>query len=138
MRRSLLAAPAALLLSLAVAGTALGAFCGVDGKPDGAGQKVVILVDPVTETETVISGANASGRLPGGFADVYLDLDGTGTVSAGDCLISDTFLISSHSGQAAPGQDFFGLAVNPAVTRGLDPGGTGAGVGEADLINCPF
>ena len=136
MRRQFLAVPSAILLSLAVAGTALGAFCTSESKQDGAGQKVVLWVDLSTtpETVTVLAGANAAGKLTGGFADVNLDFNGDGTA---DCVINDTFLISEHSGSVAPGQDFFGLAVNPGVQNGIahgrDPGGAN-GVGEADLI----
>ena len=138
MRRSLIAVPVALLLSLAVAGTALATHCGVNSKPDGAGQKVVILVSVVTFQPTVVAGLNASGRYTGGFADVYFDFDMTGTPSAGDCKINDTFLISQHSGRAAPGQDE-GLAVIPPVLRGNDPAGAAHGVGFAELSGfCPF
>jgi hypothetical protein len=133
MRRSIVAVPAALLLSLVVAGTALGAFCGVDSKPSGAGQLIVLWVDIPSGVQTIVSGANAAGKFTGGFADVYLDFDGDGTA---DCFIDDTFLISEHSGSVAPGQDFFGLPVNPGVSngfdRGVDPGGA-HGVGEAEL-----
>ena len=120
-----------------VAGTALGAFCGVDSKPSGAGQKMVLWVDIPSGVQTILEGANAAGKFTGGFADVYLDFDGDGTA---DCFIDDTFLISEHSGSVAPGQDFFGLPVNPGVTngfaRGVDPGGA-HGVGEAELTgNC--
>ena len=136
MRRQLIALPGALVLSLVVAGTALGAFCGVDSKPSGAGQRIVLWVDIPTETQTIVSGANAAGKFTGGFADVYLDFNGDGTA---DCFIDDTFLISEHSGSIAPGQNFFGLPVNPGVTngfeRGADPGGEN-GVGEADLTGC--
>lgn len=135
MRRSFISLPVALLLSLIVASTAFASFCGVDSKPSGAGQKVVLWVDLSTtpETVTVLAGANAAGKFTGGFADVNLDFDGDGTA---DCVINDTFLISEHSGSAAPGQESFGLAVNPGVTngfeRGRDPGGAN-GVGEAEL-----
>ena len=135
MRRQILAVPTAVLLSLAVAGTALGAFCTSESKRDGAGQKMVLWVDLSLDppVQTIVEGANAAGRFTGGFADVYLDFNGDGTA---DCFINDTFLISEHSGSIAPGQDFFGLPVNPGVTNGFehgrDPGGAN-GVGEAEL-----
>ena len=134
MHRSLIALPAAALLTLAVAGTALATHCGVNSKPDGAGQKVVVLVDPVTGQFTAIAGFNAAGKFTGGFADVYLDFDRSGTISAGDGKINDTFIISQHSGGAAPGQlSEDGLAVNPSVLRGSDPAGPDHGVGFADF-----
>lgn len=133
MRRFLIAVPAAALLSIAVAGTVLATHCGVDSKPDGAGQRVIILVDPVTGAFTPISGFNAAGRFTGGFIDVYLDFDGSGTISAGDGKINDTFLASQHSGGAAPGQNGGGLAVIPSILRGIDPAGADQGVGFADF-----
>ena len=73
-------------------------------------------------------GANPSGRLTGGFADVYLDVDGSGTVTAADIhLVDDTFLISNHSQKANPAQGTPGVL--PNVREGRDPGGAGRGVG---------
>ena len=133
MRRTLIAFPAALLLSLVVAGSVLATHCGVDNKPDGAGQRAVILVNPVTEAVTPLAGVNAAGRFTGGFIDVYLDFDLSGTVSAGDGKINDTFLISLHSNRAAPGQDADGLPAIPSILRGIDPAGADHGVGFADF-----
>ena len=133
MRRFLLAVPAAVLLSLVVAGSVLATHCGVDNKPDGAGQRVVILVNPVTEAVTPLAGTNAAGRFTGGFVDVYLDFDGSGTISAGDGKINDTLLVSLHSGRAAPGQDAGDLPAIPAILRGMDPAGPDHGVGFADF-----
>jgi hypothetical protein len=138
MTRRLIALPAAMLLSLLVAGTALATHCGVDSKPDGAGQHVVILVDPVTEAVTPIAGFNANGKFTGGFADVYIDLNLDGEISSGDLKINDTFLISEHSGGASPGQiDADGLAVIPRVLGGDDPAGALRGVGFADVSFVP-
>jgi hypothetical protein len=133
MRRTLIAFPAAVLLSLVVAGSALATHCGVDNKPDGAGQRAVILVNPVTEAVTPLSGVNSAGRFIGGFIDVYLDFDLSGTVSAGDGKINDTFLISLHSNRAAPGQDAGGLPAIPSILRGIDPAGPDRGTGFADF-----
>jgi hypothetical protein len=133
--RRIVALPLALLMCLVVAGSAFAAFCGVDSKPTdkGAGQKLVLWVDLAAGTQTALAGTNANGKWTGGFADVHLDFDGDGTA---ECFIEDTFIMSEHSGHIAPGQDFFGLAVNPGVTngfeRGVDPGGDN-GVGEAEL-----
>ena len=102
MRRFVIAVPAATLLSLAIAGSVFATHCAVDNKPDGAGQRLIILVDPFTEAVTPLAGVNKAGRFTGGFVDVYLDFDQSGTVSAGDGKINDTFLISLHSGHAAP------------------------------------
>jgi hypothetical protein len=139
MQRRLFALPLALGLSILVAGTAFATHCGVNSKPDGAGQKVIAVVNPVTGVPTFVAGVNAAGRFTGAFADVYIDLDGTGTPSAGDCVINDTFLISMHSGAPATGQDDGGLAVIPPVLHGGDPAGSEHGVGFADLAGfCPF
>ena len=133
MRRTFIALPAAILLSLAVAGSVLATHCGVANKPDGAGQHLVIMVNPFTGSVTPLAGVNAAGKFTGGFADVYFDLDESGTISAGDGLLNDTFLISLHSGQAAPGQDEGGLPAIPSIVRGDDPAGAMRGVGFADF-----
>lgn len=133
MRRFMLAVPAAMLLSLVVAGSVLATHCGVDNKPDGAGQRAVILVNPFTEAVTPLAGVNKAGRFVGGFIDVYLDFDESGTISDGDGKINDTFLISFHSGHAAPGQDVDGLPVIPVIIDGTDPAGADHGVGFADF-----
>lgn len=137
MRRSFIAIPAALLLSVAVAGTAFATHCGVNNKPDGAGQHVVIIVNPFTLTVTPIAGVNAAGKFTGGFVDVYLDFDQSGTISSGDGKINDTFLISLHSGTAAPGQDAGGLPAIPSIVRGVDPAGPDHGVGFAEFTIVP-
>src|SRR6188508_3182605 len=133
MRRFLIAVPIATLLSVFIAGTAFATHCAVDNKPDGAGQRTVILVNPVTEAVTPLSGVNAAGRFTGGFVDVYLDFDLSGTVSAGDGKINDTFLISLHSGHAAPGQAAGDLPAIPSILRGIDRAGPDHGVGFADF-----
>ncbi len=133
MRRFLIAVPTAVLLSLVIAGSVFATHCAVDNKPDGAGQRAVILVDPVTEAVTPLAGVNAAGRFTGGFIDVYLDFDQSGTITAGDGKINDTFLISLHSGRSAPGQDAGGLPAIPAILRGIDPAGSDNGVGFADF-----
>jgi hypothetical protein len=133
MRRFLIAVPVATLLSLVIAGSAFATHCAVDNKPDGAGQRAVILVNPFTEAVTPLAGVNKAGRFTGGFIDVYLDFDQSGTVSAGDGKINDTMLISFHSGRAAPGQDAGGLPAIPAILRGIDPAGPDHGVGFADF-----
>ena len=63
MRRSFIAIPAAMLLSLAVAGSVLATHCGVDNKPDGAGQHVVILVG-LNGSVTPLAGVNAAAAHP--------------------------------------------------------------------------
>ena len=137
MRRTFIALPAAMLLTLAVAGTVLATHCGVDNKPDGAGQHVVILVNVSDGSFIALSGINAAGKFTGGFVDVYLDIDGSGTISTGDGKINDTFLISQHGRRAAPGQDGGGLAVIPSILRGIDPAGADRGVGFADFTLVP-
>ncbi len=131
--RRLLAVPAALLMTVVFAGTALATHCGNSSKPDGAGQHVVLLVNPQTEAFTVLEGANPNGRFTGGFADVYIDLDLSGTISTGDLKLNDTYLLSMHSGLASPGQDEGGLAVLPAIRDGADPAGAARGAGFADV-----
>jgi hypothetical protein len=56
------------------------------------------------------------------FLDVYLDFDFSGDVSSGDGFIDDTYIISLHSGKAAPGQDERRRpAGHPSILRGTDP-----------------
>jgi hypothetical protein len=113
------------ILAIFVAGTAFAAHCNVPSKPDGAGQTIVVLINPVTGAPTFL-GTNAADRLTGGFADVYLDLDGSGTLTAADLQVeNDVFLISNHSGKPNPAQGFPGVL--PAVQNG-DPAGPGKGV----------
>ena len=137
MRRSLLAVPLALLLSLVVAGTAFATHCGNESKQAGAGQLQTILVNPETGAFTFLEGGNAAGKFRGAFLDVYLDFDLSGTVNSGDGFIDDTYIISLHSGRAAPGQDDGGLAVIPSILRGTDPAGPGKGVGFASFSIVP-
>jgi hypothetical protein len=137
MRRSFLAVPLALLLSLLVAGTAFATHCGNENKKAGAGQIQTILVDPVSGAFEFIEGGNEAGTFRGAFLDVYLDFDLSGDVSSGDGFIDDTYIISQHSGRAAPGQDGDGLAVIPSILRGTDPAGPGKGVGFAAFSIVP-
>ena len=128
MRRVLLSLATATLLSLVLAGTALGAHCINESKPDGAGVHGAVLLDPET-FEATFEGANANGRLPGGFADVYLDIDGSGTVTEGDVQIEDDiFLVANHSHKDNPAQGI--PSVLPPILDGRDPGGEGRGVGS--------
>ena len=127
MRRFVFSLGSATLLTLVLAGTAFGAHCVNESKREGAGVHIVVLINPATGAAT-FEGANAAGRLTGGFADVYLDLDGSGTLSAGDLQVEDdTFLVANHSGKANPAQGE--PAVLPPVLAGSDPGGDGHGVG---------
>ena len=130
MRRALLSLGSAMLLTLVLAGTALGAHCINESKPEGAGVQGAVLLDPDTFELIGFEGANAAGRLPGGFADVYRDMDRSGTVSAGDIQIeNDVFLISNHSQKANPAQGIPGIL--PPILEGSDPGGPDHGVGAA-------
>jgi hypothetical protein len=130
MRRALLSLGSATLLTVVLAGTALGAHCVNESKPEGAGVHGTVLLDPVTFQPT-FEGLNAGGKLPGGFADVYIDVDRSGTVSAGDIKVeNDIFLISNHSHKANPAQGI--PAILPPILAGSDPGGDGHGVGTTD------
>ena len=127
MRRILISTGAAALMTFAVAGSAFAAHCTNESKQAGAGNHTIVLINPVTEAPTFL-GANAAGRLTGGFADVYLDLDLSGTLSDGDLEIEDdVFLVANHSGKLNPAQG--APAVLPPVGDGRDPGGEGHGVG---------
>ena len=113
------------LLLILTAGTALGAHCVNESKQDGAGERGSVIVNPATG-EVTFDGANAAGRLPGGFADVYLDFNGDGV---GDLQVEDgIFLISNHSHRDNPAQGSPGVL----PSAGQDPGGEGHGVGFGD------
>ena len=127
MRRLALSFAVGSILAISVAGTAFAAHCFPVNKPDGAGQHIIVLVNPANPTAVpVFIGTNAADRLTGGFADVYLDLDGSGTLTAADLKVeNDVFVIANHSGKFNPAQG--GPAVLPAVQHG-DPAGPGKGV----------
>ena len=74
MRRSLLAVPLAMLLTLVVAGTAFATHCGNESKQAGAGQLQTILVNPGTGAFTFLEGGNAAGRVRGAVRDLYHDV----------------------------------------------------------------
>jgi hypothetical protein len=127
MRRIALSLGSAGLLTLVIAGPAFAAHCINESKPEGAGVRGVVLLDPVT-FEATFEGANAAGRLPGGFADVYIDADDSGTLTDADIQIeNDTFLISNHSHKDNPAQGQPGIL--PPILDERDPGGLGRGVG---------
>ena len=129
MRRLVISLTSATLLTLLVAGTALGAHCINESKPEGAGVHGVVLLDPVT-FEATFEGTNAGGRLPGGFADVYIDADDSGTLTAADIQVeNDIFLVANHSHKDNPAQG--SPAVLPPILDGKDPGGEGKGIGVA-------
>jgi hypothetical protein len=115
------------ILAMFAASTVFAAHCFPVNKPDGAGQKIVVLINPADPTAVpIFIGTNAAGKLTGGFADVYLDLDGSGTLTAADLKVeNDVFLISNHSGHANPAQGVPGVL--PAIQNG-DPAGPGKGV----------
>jgi hypothetical protein len=118
---------AATLLTVVLAGTALGAHCVNESKPEGAGVRGTVLINPITEEATFI-GLNPGGRLPGGFADVYIDLDLSGTLTDADLQVeNDIFLIANHSHRLNPAQGI--PSVLPPILDGADPGGDGRGVG---------
>jgi hypothetical protein len=127
MRRLVSAIGSAALLTLVTAGTVLGAHCINESKPESAGVRGVVLLDPVTFQPT-FEGANPSGHLPGGFADVYIDADDSGTLTQGDIQIeNDIFLVANHSHRLNPAQG--APAVLPPIRAGEDPAGEGRGIG---------
>jgi hypothetical protein len=127
MRRVLISTGAALLMTLAVAGSAFAAHCINESKPDGAGVRGTVLLDPNTFQPTFV-GENPGGRLPGGFADVYIDADDSGTLTEADIRIEDDiFLVANHSHKDNPAQGT--PAVLPPIDNEADPGGEGHGLG---------
>ncbi len=124
MRRFVTSFLAAMALLAITAGAALGAHCVNQSKPEGAGVRGLVIINAETGEVTFV-GANAAGRLPGGFADVYLDFNGDGI---GDQQIeNDIFLISNHSHKDNPAQGLPGVL----PSAGHNPGGD-HGVGFAD------
>ena len=129
MRRLAFSLASALLLTFVVAGSAFAAHCINESKPEGAGVHGTILLDPVTFQPT-FEGINPGGVVPGGFADVYIDADDSGTLTDADIQIeNDIFLISNHSHKDNPAQGVPGVL--PPILDGRDPGGPGRGVGVA-------
>lgn len=130
MRRFLASLGGAAVLVMGVAGTAFAAHCTNESNPEGAGVHTIVLLNPSTFDATFV-GANAAGRPIGGFTDVYLDLDLSGTLSQGDVQIEDdVFLVANHSGKSNPAMG--DPAVLPPIGNGMDPGGDGHGVGTND------
>jgi hypothetical protein len=130
MRRLLISLGSALALTFVIAGSAFAAHCVNESKSEGAGVHGAVLLDPVTFEATFV-GLNSGGKLPGGFADVYIDADDSGTLTEADIQIEDDiFLISNHSHKPNPAQG--APAVLPPVLNGADPGGDGRGVGTND------
>jgi hypothetical protein len=119
MRRFVTSLVAALALTAVTAGAALGAHCINQSKPEGAGVRGQVIINVATG-EVSFVGANAAGRLPGGFADVYLDFNGDGI---GDQQIeNDIFLISNHSQKANPAQGEPGVLPSAWHNPGGDNG----------------
>ena len=132
--RRLVSIPIAALMSLLIVSTALASFCGNDSKPQGKGQHATLWYDLDAGVLVASEGLTARGTVPGGFVDVHLDFDGDGTF---DCFIDDTFVLSEHKlGHIAAGQLLEGLAINPAVHHGNNPGGDDSGVGFAATDGC--
>jgi hypothetical protein len=122
MRRVLSGLLGAGLLLVLTAGTALGAHCINESKKADAGEHGVVVINATTGEASFI-GLNAGGKLPGGFADVWLDFDGDGV---GDQQVEEgIFLISNHSHKPNPAQGT--PSVLPSAEH--DPGGDGHGVG---------
>jgi hypothetical protein len=131
--RRLVSIPIAVLMSLLIVSTAFASFCGNDSKPQGKGQQATLWFNLATGDLVDSEGLTARGTVPGGFVDVHLDFNGDGTF---DCFIDDTFVLSEHKlGHIAAGQLLEGLAVNPAIHHGNNPGGD-SGVGFADTVGC--
>lgn len=114
-------------LALSVVGTAFASHCFVTSKPDGAGNHTTVLINPQTDAPTFLDSAgNVISRPTGGFADVYIDADLSGTLTDADFQVeNDVFLVANHSLKANPGQG--SPAALPAVD-GRDPAGPGRGV----------
>ena len=130
MRRVLISLGSALALTFVIAGSAFAAHCVNESKREGAGVQGTVLLDPVTFEATFV-GLNSGGKLPGGFADVYIDADDSGTLTEDDIQIEDDiFLASNHSHKLNPAQG--APAILPPVLNGADPGGDGRGVGTND------
>lgn len=119
MRRVITSIAGAVALLALTAGAALGAHCVNQSKPEGAGVRGSVIIN-VQTGETTFIGVNAGGKLPGGFADVYLDFNGDGI---GDQKVeNDIFLISNHSHKANPAQGIPGVLPSAAHNPGGDQG----------------
>lgn len=111
MRRALLVAMVTAALLVFTAGPAFATHCVNLSKADGAGNHTTVVVDATTEEVVSISGLN------GGFADVWLDVDGDGT---GDLLVAEDVMIGK---QHSP--NVVGEWVNPgAIAKAANPNAT--------------
>lgn len=114
-------------LAVSLCGTAFASHCFVPTKPDGAGNLTTVLINPATDAATFFDSAgDPISRPTGGFADVYIDLDGNGVVSSGDVQVeNDVFLVANHSLKPNPAQ---GSPASLPAVDGRDPAGPGRGV----------
>ena len=125
--RRLLSIPIAALMSLLIAGTAFAAFCGNDSKLDGAGQTAVTGL-PSTRPPRQLHRRSPSSRArtpAEAQGRVRRPSSSTSTVTVRRIASSTTrsSCPSTRSDTSRPGQVLDGLAVNPAVHRGHNPGG---------------
>lgn len=105
MRRSILVALLSGVMVVLAAGPAFAAACTNQSKPAGAGNHTNVVIDAFTE-EVTIDGFN------GGWADVWLDLNGDGV---GDVLLeADVQIGQNHSGQF---DDSEGPWINPGSIK---------------------
>lgn len=105
MRRSLFVVVAAVAALMLLAAPAWAAHCQNLSKPDGAGNHTDVVINAATG-EATISGLN------GGWASVWLDVDGDGV---GDVLLEegDVQIGKNHSPQQDPENPW----VNPGATN---------------------
>lgn len=118
MRRILFVGAVTAAFIAVTAVPAFAAHCINHSKPDDKGNHTNVIVDAATEEVTIVSTGN--GNASGGFADVWLDLDGDGL---GDVLLDEDVMIGkNHSPQSADSDEPW---VNPgAINKSQNPHAT--------------
>lgn len=106
MRRTIFVAVLTAALTVFTAGPAFAAHCVNLSKEPDAGNLTTVVIDANTGQETIVGG-----QIKGGYADIWIDLDGDGM---GDVLEAEDVQIGrNHS----PQYDEMTPWVNPGATN---------------------
>jgi hypothetical protein len=127
-KKVIIAVLLAATLSLLWSSVASAAFCVVAKKADGAGTVGWVLLDTDFEFVDTNLAPNPGGQIAGGFVDIYMDINGSGTPEPFELIINDTFLLPSALGDPAE---------LPHGAHNAGPGDDGCdGIGVDDVLDC--